>query len=618
MKRFRHAITIPALVVALFAVLSPALAVASFAGEEGVSPNGVFGNTMETLSYDVHIDIQEDNTFNITENIEVNFIQPYRGIIRDLSGTVEAVFTINGEIVRREMSVIYEIIDAGGMTYETQRTILDNMLTVRVGDPVAAPEAGAHRFELNYQLVFKDDDIPEYDSVYLEVIPDFSDIIGTASVTISFPKDAELTDPEFLLYENEQFVSNDIMTVERFWPDESGKYTLKATLARPLNSITESVVFRAVLPEGYFVNEQYPVPSYAHDDEGMRTLSYDTSVAVQEDNSLIVQNHISVEFLESSRGIFWDMPYIYKEKYMADGEVVTHDRRMEVEILRVDGGPYTEERADGVLSVRIGDPDVYLTGTRDYVIQYRITYYDDGVDEFDSVYFQVIPDLWPDTIESASVEVSFPKDTDVSGAEFIGVENGMTSTDVMTVEKLPNILHAASKRPIYSGEGVAFRVVLPEGYFVGERRFHATEIAFWIVVICAPILCFVLWLLFGRDRRIVETVEFHPPEGFTSAEIGLLWDGKVQNSDMTSMILYWANKGFLTIEERADGEIWLHKVKDLPDDAKAFESTMYSRIFRTSAQTSIAASSKDISEGMYYASESLKRDFSQNRAKNLY
>jgi hypothetical protein len=30
---------------------------------------------------------------------------------------------------------------------------------------------------------------------------------------------------------------------------------------------------------------------------------------------------------------------------------------------------------------------------------------------------------------------------------------------------------------------------------------------------------------FGNDEKVIETVEFYPPEGFNSAEVGFLYKG---------------------------------------------------------------------------------------------
>lgn len=45
---------------------------------------------------------------------------------------------------------------------------------------------------------------------------------------------------------------------------------------------------------------------------------------------------------------------------------------------------------------------------------------------------------------------------------------------------------------------------------------------------------------------------FYPPDDHNSAEIALLYKGKVTNEDLTSMIVYLASKGYLSIEAKTE------------------------------------------------------------------
>jgi uncharacterized membrane protein len=48
---------------------------------------------------------------------------------------------------------------------------------------------------------------------------------------------------------------------------------------------------------------------------------------------------------------------------------------------------------------------------------------------------------------------------------------------------------------------------------------------------------------------VVETVEFYPPEGFNSAEVGFLYKGSAEGKDIVSLLIYLANKGYIKIAE---------------------------------------------------------------------
>lgn len=48
---------------------------------------------------------------------------------------------------------------------------------------------------------------------------------------------------------------------------------------------------------------------------------------------------------------------------------------------------------------------------------------------------------------------------------------------------------------------------------------------------------------------MVETVEFYPPKGFNSLEVGFLYKGKAENQDVISLLIYLANEGYIKISE---------------------------------------------------------------------
>ena len=63
------------------------------------------------------------------------------------------------------------------------------------------------------------------------------------------------------------------------------------------------------------------------------------------------------------------------------------------------------------------------------------------------------------------------------------------------------------------------------------------------------LIAFYLWLKYGKDDKVVETIEFYPPKGFNSAEIGYMYKGYVDDSTIISLLIYLANKGYLKIEQ---------------------------------------------------------------------
>lgn len=114
----------------------------------------------------------------------------------------------------------------------------------------------------------------------------------------------------------------------------------------------------------------------------------------------------------------------------------------------------------------------------------------------------------------------------------------------------------------------------------GEKFLSITpETIFILVLIFAPFVLFLLWFACGRDRPIIETVEFRPPEGMSPAEVGLLWGGRIHDRDISAVFLDWANKGVISIETFDEGDLLIRNKGTLSENAKPFEERLYRRLF---------------------------------------
>ena len=72
----------------------------------------------------------------------------------------------------------------------------------------------------------------------------------------------------------------------------------------------------------------------------------------------------------------------------------------------------------------------------------------------------------------------------------------------------------------------------------------------FFVPIIFLVISILLWYIFGRDDQIIETIEFYPPEGLNSLDVGFLYKGRAENKDVTSLLIYLANKGYLEISNK--------------------------------------------------------------------
>lgn len=86
------------------------------------------------------------------------------------------------------------------------------------------------------------------------------------------------------------------------------------------------------------------------------------------------------------------------------------------------------------------------------------------------------------------------------------------------------------------------------------------EILSIVLPIVFVLISLLIWFKYGKDDPVIETVEFYPPAGFNSAEVGFLYKGRADNNEVVSLLIYLANKGYLKICETVERNLF-SKVK---------------------------------------------------------
>lgn len=143
-----------------------------------------------------------------------------------------------------------------------------------------------------------------------------------------------------------------------------------------------------------------------------------------------------------------------------------------------------------------------------------------------------------------------PKSFDKSLLDFSSGTKGSTDSSNISYKVDGNVISGSLKNTLSAGQALTVRLTLPEDYFVGAS---SNIDMYSIVVIIFSLVCVLianrLWSKYGKDDEVIETVEFYPPEGYNSAEIGFLYEGVADTPSIISLLIYLANKGYLKIEE---------------------------------------------------------------------
>jgi uncharacterized membrane protein len=349
------------------------------------------------------------------------------------------------------------------------------------------------------------------------------------------------------------------------------------------------------------------LPTIAFAYEPFEIVQYDVIIDVHENNTMDIVENITVNFFEKRHGIIFNIPKKGSFIRKIDGEVVETNYKAKVDVTGVLDHNFEVSKDSNGVDIKIGDANVLVEGIVNYSIVYSLDLGDDGIEAFDDFYYNVIGSTWDVTIKEASILILMPKAFDTTDVEFIsGYDSAACeiSFDRLAGENAVYIELTDSLPPYH---GCAVRIMLEEGYFTGERMpVDLTPVAY-IVSLATALLAIILFLVHGNDKKIDPLVNFSPPKGVTPAEIGYIVDGVVDSKDVTSLIIYWANRGYLMIEECEDKTMTLSKVAPADNGMKKYEKYMFDQLFVLGDTVNTA----DLENVFYTTVESVKKKIAE-------
>lgn len=327
------------------------------------------------------------------------------------------------------------------------------------------------------------------------------------------------------------------------------------------------------------------------DNQGFVINDYQVDIRVHENNTMEITEDIDAYFLARKHGIYRTIPTRLDINLTSDnGDKETYSYGCSVKDVKVSGGKGSVEDGDGGTTViKIGDPDKLVKGLQKYSISYTYVYPDDRIDDFDFIYHNVLGDRWSVPIKKFSFFMKFdkalPEGTRESLMLFSG--SGGTTDNALGVKyAVREKSITGSVQDIDPGEAITIKAVLPDDYFTGEKTRSPILPILGLVIALAGVAAALFFGLRTRRKKPVQTVEFHPPEGLSPAEVGTIVDENADNRDVLSLIPWFGTQGYLTmrivekkVRRKTKEVIELTKVKDLPDSAPEYQRKFFNLLF---------------------------------------
>jgi uncharacterized membrane protein YgcG len=376
---------------------------------------------------------------------------------------------------------------------------------------------------------------------------------------------------------------------------------------------------------------------------------YAVEIQILEDGDLAITETIDYDFGSQLRhGIFRTIP----SRYYFD-EVSDRIYRIEdVSVAATGGAPSDVEISQEGSStvIRIGDPDVEISGRHTYTIAYRVEGALNTFADHDELYWNAIGDEWEVAIERAEVSVRAPADIQRVTC-FQGYDG---STESCAPEREGSTATFSAGRTLQPFEGLSVVVAIakgavPEPAPILEERWSA-ERAFSVnpgtVTASLALLAllggglFHMWSREGRDRRFLGSqidqamgsptgedemvpfgegdaeapVEFAPPEDVRPGQIGTLIDERANVIDVTATIVDLAGRGFLLIQEIPDRGLFskadwnLIRLEKGETELLPYEKQLLEGLFRDGNEVRVSELKTTFAARLHGVEESLYKD----------
>lgn len=345
---------------------------------------------------------------------------------------------------------------------------------------------------------------------------------------------------------------------------------------------------------------------------------YDVDVKVRKDNSLYITETILANFFVPSNGIYRTLPKKAEVKFEEGGKNYSLNYKIDYSSIVSSQLYKTDRDSTNFVFVQLGMLGANYMGEKEFALSYIVGLGDDRILDFDQFYFNLIGNYWDTTIKKTNINIEFFKPVENEMYLYMG-EYGSDSGVTLSSNENKTTFSYSLNQTLFPGEGLTARVKLPQGYFELSRTFKFDVILLVLIIIFLLIVIFTFKKTHNKGI-LIPVVNFQPPKGVNSAEVGYFIDGKVDNADVASLIVYWASKGFLKIREKGK-DLYLSKIQE-PQNLKKYEQNLFDKIFESAylheGQTEKEVDVKTLGEKIYLEVFSLKREIEKENKDKIF
>ncbi len=318
---------------------------------------------------------------------------------------------------------------------------------------------------------------------------------------------------------------------------------------------------------------------YAYDPYAFEYTAFHVSYDVRADRTMDVTYDLGVHYQgDKSTGLLFDIP-------VNAGDRVRNVTAYELTALdgaetHLDYKVKNEER--NLVTVDMGDYSNKYNQTHYYRIKFEYAITKPAKNETDALFLNAVGFGHQATLNDVQVTVNLPDGFIGSqtkcflGRSVSGEQSGDNGNyDGFTVNGNTVTLNL-DYMPM--NNGITFNFFFKEGVLSVKPDLTP----YWIIIAACVVLALlfaVKFLAFNKDG-LSPVTNVEAPDEMDPLVMGKLIDNKVDKSDVTSLIYYWANKGYIKIDMKDENDVELIRINhSLPTTAPDYQKKMYSRLF---------------------------------------
>jgi uncharacterized membrane protein len=340
--------------------------------------------------------------------------------------------------------------------------------------------------------------------------------------------------------------------------------------------------------------------TYAQSSEQIN--SFDSRYTIKESGVVTVEESINYYFNAPRHGIFRKV--LYEKKNNRGQKFLLDIKDISVTLNGSSNVPYSVTKSGGYYQIKIGDPNLTITGEQEYNIKYDVYGALSYFDTHDEFYWNVTGNEWEVPIMKSTASVVFEPFIEAKNLNVIcytGVKGSSNQYCEYVITNTPSVT-TQSILSLGPSEGLTIAVSFPKdkvAQLEPKRDWLGSllTILFWIAGIgwylLLPIWAFSMYLKESfnvKNKQKIVAAWFSPPKKasgqfYSPAETAYIHFKKIDNKFLTATLIDLAQRGFIKIRVESKKEITFIKTDKEASLANLtpFENDLIQGLFQKSS-----------------------------------